>query len=410
MHTARRKPRAKGSRLMSFDPTSELIAEFRKGNMVVLVDDEDRENEGDLVMPATHATPEAINFMARYGRGLICLPLTRERCDAIGLKLMVGDNREAQRTQFTVSIDAARGITTGISAADRATTILAAVRHGATPSDFVQPGHIFPLMSEPGGVLTRAGHTEAGCDLARLAGLEPAAVLVEILNEDGTMARRLDLEQVAQTHGLKLGTIADLIKYRMLNEKTVERAGECRLPTEFGEFRLVAFRARTDGGIHFALVAGEIDPDTPTLIRVHVHDSLHDLTASARRDSGWPVNDALRRVAREGSGIVVVLRPPESPNDVVARIDSYRREDEGEALPQHESGTDLRTFGLGAQILADLGVRKMRVLSAPKRMHAISGFGLEVIEYVNEPDGSSTGDAATRAPPPGDERGSGRAA
>ena len=410
MHTARRKPRAKGSRLMSFDPTSELIAEFRKGNMVVLVDDEDRENEGDLVMPATHATPEAINFMARYGRGLICLPLTRERCDAIGLKLMVGDNREAQRTQFTVSIDAARGITTGISAADRATTILAAVRHGATPSDFVQPGHVFPLMSEPGGVLTRAGHTEAGCDLARLAGLEPAAVLVEILNEDGTMARRPDLEQVAQTHGLKLGTIADLIKYRMLNEKTVERAGECRLPTEFGEFRLVAFRARTDGGIHFALVAGEIDPDTPTLIRVHVHDSLHDLTASARRDSGWPVNDALRRVAREGSGIVVVLRPPESPNDVVARIDSYRREDEGEALPQHESGTDLRTFGLGAQILADLGVRKMRVLSAPKRMHAISGFGLEVIEYVNEPDGSSTGDAATRAPPPGDERGSGRAA
>ena len=410
MHTARRKPRAKGSRLMSFDPTSELIAEFRKGNMVVLVDDEDRENEGDLVMPATHATPEAINFMARYGRGLICLPLTRERCDEIGLKLMVGDNREAQRTQFTVSIDAARGITTGISAADRATTILAAVRHGATPSDFVQPGHVFPLMSEPGGVLTRAGHTEAGCDLARLAGLEPAAVLVEILNEDGTMARRLDLEQVAQTHGLKLGTIADLIKYRMLNEKTVERAGECRLPTEFGEFRLVAFRARTDGGIHFALVAGEIDPDTPTLIRVHVHDSLHDLTASARRDSGWPVNDALRRVAREGSGIVVVLRPPESPNDVVARIDSYRREDEGEALPQHESGTDLRTFGLGAQILADLGVRKMRVLSAPKRMHAISGFGLEVIEYVNEPDGSSTGDAATRAPPPGDERGSGRAA
>ena len=384
MHTARRKPRAKGPLLMPFDPTSELIAEFRNGNMVVLVDDEDRENEGDLVMPAAHATPEAINFMARYGRGLICLPMTRERCDAIGLKLMVGDNREAQRTQFTVSIDAARGITTGISAADRATTVLAAVRPGATPSDFVQPGHVFPLMSEPGGVLTRAGHTEAGCDLARLAGLEPAAVLVEILNDDGTMARRPDLERFAQTHGLKLGTIADLIEYRMLNEKTVERAGECRLPTEFGEFRLVAFRAGTDGEIHFALVAGEIDPETPTLIRVHVRDSLCDLTASRRRDAGWPVDDALRRVAEEGSGVVVVLRAPESPERLAARIDHYRREDEGEALPPHDPGsTDLRTFGLGAQILADLGVRKMRVLSAPKRLHGISGFGLEVIEYVS---------------------------
>ena len=395
---------------MSFDPIDELISEFRNGNMVVLVDDEDRENEGDLVMPASHATPKAINFMARYGRGLICLPMIRERCDMIGLKLMVGDNREAQRTQFTVSIDAAHGITTGISAADRAATILAAVRPGATPSDFVQPGHIFPLMSEPGGVLTRAGHTEAGCDLARLAGLEPAAVLVEILNEDGTMARRPDLERFAQAHGLKLGTIADLIKYRMLNEKTVTRAGECRLPTEFGEFRLVAFRARTDGEMHFALVAGEIDPEEPALIRVHVHDSLHDLTASRRRDAGWPISDALRRVAEEGSGVVVVLRPPEPAGELFARIDAYRREDEGEALPQHDSGTDLRTLGLGAQILADLGVRKMRVLSAPKRLHAISGFGLEVIEYVDESDGASTGAVVTPARPPGGELDPGRAA
>ena len=369
---------------MAFDSIEDLIAEFRNGSMVVLVDDEDRENEGDLVMPGAHATPEAINFMARYGRGLICLPMTRERCDAIGLKLMVGDNREAQRTQFTVSIDAARGVTTGISAADRATTILAAVRPDATPSDFVQPGHVFPLMSEPGGVLTRAGHTEAGCDLARLAGLEPAAVLVEILNEDGTMARRPDLERFAQTHGLKLGTIADLIQYRMLNEKTVERAGECRLPTEFGEFRLVAFRAKTDGRIHYALVAGEIRPEAPTLIRVHVHDSLYDLTGTSRRDAGWPIGDALRRVAEEGCGIVVVLRPPELANEILARIDSYRREDAGEALPQPIARTDLRTFGLGAQILADLGVRRMRVLSAPKRLNAISGFGLEVLQYVDE--------------------------
>ena len=385
---------------MSFDSIDALITEFRNGSMVVLVDDEDRENEGDLVMPAAHATPEAINFMARYGRGLICLPMTRERCDAIGLKLMVGDNREAQRTQFTVSIDAARGVTTGISAADRAATILAAVQPGATPSDFVQPGHVFPLMSEPGGVLTRAGHTEAGCDLARLAGLEPAAVLVEILNEDGSMARRPDLERFAQAHKLKLGTIADLIKYRMLNEKTVERVGDCRLPTEFGEYRLVAFRARTDGRIHYALVAGEIDPDTPTLIRVHVHDSLNDLTASRRRDAGWPIGDALRRITQEGRGVVVVLRPPEPPNEIIARIDSYRREDDGEALPQHDDGTDLRTVGLGAQIIADLGVRRMRVLSAPKRLHAISGFGLEVVEYVDEHVAS----------PVGNERESGRAA
>ena len=395
---------------MSFDSIDALITEFRNGNMVVLVDDEDRENEGDLIMPAAHATPEAINFMARYGRGLICLSITRERCDAIGLKLMVGDNREAQRTRFTVSIDAARGTTTGISAGDRATTILAAVRPGATPADFVQPGHIFPLMSEPGGVLTRAGHTEAGCDLARLAGLEPAAVLVEILNEDGTMARRPDLEKFARTHGLKLGTIADLIKYRMLNEKTVERVGECRLPTEFGDFRLVAFRARTDDRIHYALVAGTIDPAEPTLIRVHVHDSLCDLAATRRRDAGWPLGDALRRVAEEGRGVVVVLRPPESPNEVIARIDSYRREDEGEALPQQDASTDLRTFGLGAQIIADLGVRRMRVLSAPKRLHAISGFGLEVVEYVDEPVGSPAGDTGRRTPRLEDGRDPGRAA
>jgi len=371
---------------MSFDSIDDLITEFRDGNMVVLVDDEDRENEGDLVMPAVHVTPEAINFMARYGRGLICLPMTRERCDALGLKLMVGDNREAQGTQFTVSIDAAHGISTGISAADRAETIHAAVRQGARPSDFVQPGHIFPLMSEPGGVLTRAGHTEAGCDLARLAGLEPAAVVVEILNEDGTMARRPDLERFAEHHGLKVGTIADLIKYRMLNEKTVERVGECRLPTEFGEFRLVAFRARTDDRIHYALVAGAIEPDTPALVRVHIHDSLYDLTGSLRPDAGWPVGDALRRVAAEGHGVVVVLRPPEPAGEIIARIDAYRREDAGEALPQQDSGADLRTFGLGAQILADLGVRRMRVLSAPKRLHALSGFGLEVVEYVNERD------------------------
>ncbi len=367
---------------MPFDCAADLIAEFEKGKMVVLVDDEDRENEGDLVMPAVHVTAEAINFMSRYGRGLICLPMTRKRCDQIGLRPMVGDNREAQHTQFTVSIDAAAGISTGISAADRATTVLAAIRPDASASDFVQPGHVFPLIAMPGGVLTRAGHTEAGCDLARLAGLEPAAVIVEILNEDGTMARRPDLEKFAQDHGLKIGAIADLIEYRMLNEKTVKRAGECALPTEFGDFRLVSYRSDIDDRVHFALVCGEIDSENPTLTRVHVHDPLSDLTAGLR-DAGWPIRDALRRVSEEGAGVVVVLRPFESEENMAARIDAWRREDAGETGPAHDSGPNLRTFGLGAQILADLGVRRMRVLSAPKRIHGLSGFGLEVVEYIS---------------------------
>ncbi|MBF2758744.1 MAG: 3,4-dihydroxy-2-butanone-4-phosphate synthase [Ectothiorhodospiraceae bacterium AqS1] len=367
---------------MPFDSPADLIAEFEKGRMVVLVDDEDRENEGDLIMPAVHVTADAINFMSRYGRGLICLPMTHRRCDQIGLRPMVGDNREAQKTQFTVSIDAAEGISTGISAADRATTILAAIRPDAAPCDFVQPGHIFPLIAMPGGVLTRAGHTEAGCDLARLAGLEPAAVIVEILNEDGTMARRPDLEAFAKTHSLKIGAIADLIEYRMLNEKTVERTGECVLPTEFGEFRLVSYRSDIDGRAHFALVAGDIDPEAPTLVRVHVHDPLSDLTAS-RRDAGWPIRDALRRVSEEGAGVVVVLRPCESEENLVARVEAWRKEDAGETGPAHDSGENLRTFGLGAQVLADLGVRRMRVLSAPKRIHGLSGFGLEIVEYVS---------------------------
>ena len=370
---------------MTFHSSEDLIEEFRQGRMVVLVDDEDRENEGDLVMPASLVTPEAINFMTKFGRGLICMPLTRERCEQLGLRLMVSDNREAHHTKFTVSIDAARGITTGISAADRARTIADAVAPDARPSDLVQPGHIFPLQCEPGGVLSRAGHTEAGCDLARLAGLEPAAVLVEILNEDGSMARRPELERFAAHHGLKIGTIADLITYRMMNEKTVRRVGECALPTRHGAFRLVAYQESVTGAVHLALVRGSIDPESPTLVRVHVQDSLCDVTHSERGDCGWPSGDALARIDREGAGVVVVLRHEERAEDLIRRIQDYAAQDDGDPRPEPhgDAPEDLRTYGVGAQILLDLGVRRMRVLSSPKRLHGLSGFGLEVVEYVS---------------------------
>ena len=358
------------------------VADIRDGKMVILVDDADRENEGDLCIAAEKVTPEAINFMVTHGRGLICMPMTQERCQQLGLPLMVSDNREAHHTKFTVSIDAARGITTGISAADRATTVRDAVAPRAGPSDLVQPGHIFPLQAEPGGVLSRAGHTEAACDLARLAGQEPAAVIVEILNEDGSMARRPELELFAQKHSLKIGTIADLINYRMLNEKTVKRVSECALPTRHGAFRLVSFTDTVTGALHFALVRGQVNPDEPTLIRVHVQDILCDLLHSERGDCGWPLSAAMQRIDAEGAGIVVVLGKEPGVDELLGRIEDYRAVDEGEERAPAEQGEDLRTYGVGAQILLDLGVRQMRVLSAPKRMHGISGFGLEVVEYV----------------------------
>ena len=369
---------------MAFQSAAELIESFRNGKMVILVDDEDRENEGDLVMPASLVSAEDINFMVTHGRGLICMPMSAQRCQQVGLKLMVSDNREAHHTKFTVSIDAARGITTGISAADRAKTVRAAVAPDAKPSDLVQPGHIFPLQAEPGGVLSRAGHTEAACDLARLAGLEPAAVIVEILNEDGSMARRPDLEAFAKRHQLCIGTIADLINYRMVNEKTVHRVSECALPTRYGSFRLVGFQEQVTGTLHFALVRGRIDPEVPTLIRVHVRDVLCDMLGSERGDCGWPLAAAMERIDRDGGGIVVILRHHQSASELIERLQDYRAEDDGNGVRSRaEVGEDLRTYGVGAQILIDLGVRKMRVLSAPKRLHGLSGFGLEVTEYVN---------------------------
>ncbi|MFA5938793.1 MAG: bifunctional 3,4-dihydroxy-2-butanone-4-phosphate synthase/GTP cyclohydrolase II [Sinimarinibacterium sp.] len=368
------------NRSARLDPPEEVIADIKAGKMVILMDDEDRENEGDLIMAAELVRPEDINFMARYGRGLICLTLTPERCRQLRLPQMVSRNEEIHRTAFTVSIEAASGVTTGISAHDRAHTVRAAVKADARPEDLVQPGHIFPLMAQPGGVLTRAGHTEAGCDLARLAGLAPAAVIVEILNEDGTMARRPDLERFAREHGLKLGTIADLIRYRLDNEHTVERVAETHVETEFGEFRLVTYQDSLDNTVHLALVKGTVDPGQPTLVRVHIRNTLQDVLGVRHEEFAWPLRRALQRVAEEGAGVVVLLRKPETSRELLQQIVSLNKatlEEHG-----HDPRQVLRTYGIGAQILSDLGVKRMRVLSAPKRMQGISGFGLEVIDYV----------------------------
>lgn len=364
---------------MALNSSKEIIEDIRQGKMVVLMDDEDRENEGDLIMAAEHVTPEAINFMVTHARGLVCLPMTVERCRTLNLPLMV-DNNEAQfSTNFTVSIEAAQGVTTGISAADRAQTILAAVGKDAVAEDIVQPGHIFPLIAKEGGVLNRAGHTEAGVDLARLAGCEPASVIVEILNEDGTMARRPDLETFAKKHDLKIGTIADLIEYRNLNETTIEQVAKCKLPTEFGEFDLVTFKDVIDNQVHFAMCKGEINSETPTLVRVHLQNSFSDLLGSQRsieRSMGLP--EAMKTIAENG-GVLVLLGKDE---DLINQAKQFQAEDKGET-PTHAPWTgSSRTVGVGSQILASLSVKKMRLLSKPKKYHALSGYGLEVVEYV----------------------------
>ena len=315
---------------MPISPVIEIIDELKHGHMVVLMDDEDRENEGDLVMAAVHARPEDVNFMARYGRGLICLTLTQERCRQLQLPLMVSDTHHRRVTNFTVSIEAAEGVTTGISAADRARTIQAAVKSGAMPSDIVQPGHIFPLMAQRGGVLARAGHTEAGVDLARLAGLEPASVICEIMNEDGTMARLPELEEFAKRHELKIGTIADLIRYRTEHESTIQRVGECLMPTEFGDFRVVAFHDDIGDAVHLALVRGDIHRDRPVLVRVHVQESLLDLVTTAHRAGSWTLHEALAHVTEEGAGVVVILQQEEKPADLVQRIRHFQ--EPGKAL------------------------------------------------------------------------------
>jgi 3,4-dihydroxy 2-butanone 4-phosphate synthase/GTP cyclohydrolase II len=360
----------------------EIIADLRQGKMVIIMDDEDRENEGDLVMAAVFTRPEDVNFMARYGRGLICLTLTPERCQSVRLPLMVNENKTPHSTNFTVSIEAAVGVTTGISAADRARTIQAAVAAEAKPDDLVQPGHIFPLMAKSGGVLNRAGHTEAGCDLARLAGVEPAAVIVEILNEDGTMARRPDLEVFAQEHNLKIGTIADLIHYRIQHENTLERISECAYPTEFGDFRLYAYQDRNDDNLHLALVMGQVSGDEPVLVRVHARNLLDDVLASKRSDCNMPIRLAMQKIAEEGRGVLVVIRQSENNKALAELIHSYKLADNGIANAGQAPHPDWRTTGTGARILADLGVRKLKVLGSQKKYVALSGFDLEVAEHV----------------------------
>jgi 3,4-dihydroxy 2-butanone 4-phosphate synthase/GTP cyclohydrolase II len=361
------------------DTIDGILADIRAGRMVIMMDDEDRENEGDLIMAASLVRPEDVNFMARYGRGLICLTLTRERCRQLRLPLMVSETDENHGTNFTLSIEAAEGVTTGISAYDRAHTVRTAVRPDAEPEDLKQPGHVFPIMAQPGGVLTRAGHTEAGCDLARLAGLEPAAMIVEILNEDGSMARRPDLEAFASRHGVRIATIADLIRYRVQKERTVEHIVERTVPTVFGEFELHAYEDHVNKTVHFALVKGALRPDRPALVRVHLQNTLGDVLGLSWDDLGWPLANAMRRIAGEG-GVVVILRQPENPAELVEHLARHS----GPAVQEDSDGaTVLRTYGIGAQILTDLGVKRMRVLSAPKMMHGISGFGLEVVEYVN---------------------------
>jgi len=381
-NTLRRAARFRKNAL-KLNTIDELLEDLRRGRMIVVMDDEDRENEGDLVMAAERVRPEDVNFMARYGRGLICLTLTRERCRQLRLPLMVSETDQVHLTNFTVSIEATEGVTTGISAYDRSHTIRTAVAREARPEDLRQPGHIFPLMAQPGGVLTRAGHTEAGCDLARLAGFEPAAVIVEILNEDGTMARRPDLERFAREHDLRIGTIADLIRYRLHNERTVERVSDQEVDTEFGRFRMCWYEDHVHRTVHAALVKGDPTRSPPPLVRVHLKDTLRDVIG-VQGEGGWTLRSVMQRIAAEPAGVVIILRQLESPRDIMESVKALEAGGlQHESTPPHPGGTVLRTYGVGAQILQDLGVRRMRVLSSPKQMLGISAFDLEVTEYVD---------------------------
>ncbi|WP_024679853.1 bifunctional 3,4-dihydroxy-2-butanone-4-phosphate synthase/GTP cyclohydrolase II [Pseudomonas syringae] len=368
---------------MAFDRIEDIIEDYRQGKMVLLVDDEDRENEGDLLLAADCCTAQAISFMAREARGLICLTLTDEHCKRLGLEQMVPSNGSVFATAFTVSIEATTGVTTGISAADRTRTVQAAVNPGAVPEDLVQPGHIFPLRARDGGVLTRAGHTEAGCDLARMAGFTPASVIVEVMNDDGSMARRPDLELFAEKHGIRIGTIADLIHYRLSTEHTIVRIGERELPTVHGTFRLFSYEDRIEGGVHMAMVMGDIRREDPTLVRVHVVDPLRDLVgAEYTGPANWTLWAALQRVAEEGRGVVVVLANHESSQALLERIPQLTQP------PRQYTRSQSRIYsevGTGAQILQDLGIGKLRHLGPPLKYAGLTGYDLEVIESIPFP-------------------------
>jgi 3,4-dihydroxy 2-butanone 4-phosphate synthase/GTP cyclohydrolase II len=361
-------------------PVEEIVAELKAGRMVILVDEEDRENEGDLVLASDHVTPEAVNFMARFGRGLICLTLTRERCEFLKLPPMAAQNGTVYSTAFTVSIEAAEGVTTGISASDRARTIQVAVAKNTQASDLVQPGHVFPLQAVEGGVLIRAGHTEAGCDLAAMAGCSPSAVICEIMNDDGTMARLPDLQTFASEHGLKIGTIAGLIEHRSRTESLVNAISSRSMQTAHGEFKAVAYQDSTSGAVHLALIKGQWDKDHAVLARVHEPLSVLDALEPDRIMHSWGLDAAMRRIAKEGAGVIVLLNCGESGAQLLSQFDGTARSAHG----PERGRMDLRSYGVGAQILRDCGVQKMRLLGNPRRMPSMAGYGLEITGYVSK--------------------------
>ncbi len=362
---------------MKISTTQDIVTDLKAGKMVILVDEEDRENEGDLVVAADFITPEVINFMATHGRGLICLTLTEEHCHQLNLPLMVSSNQSFLGTNFTLSIEAASGVTTGISAADRSHTVRVAVKAGAKPEDIIQPGHIFPLMAQNGGVLMRAGHTEAGCDLANMAGLTPAAVICEILKEDGSMARLPDLMEFAEKHQLKIGTIADLIHYRSCTESLVTREFSRAIDTINGQFNLTAYRDEISKAVHLTLTKGEINPETETLVRVHEPLSVIDLLDINNKTHAWSINSALAYIAEAGKGVIVLLHCQEHPTDLI----EYIKQSDANT-PYTAEKSDLRDHGIGAQILKDLNVGKMKLMATPRKMPSMTGFGLEVTNYI----------------------------
>ncbi|MFY0991084.1 bifunctional 3,4-dihydroxy-2-butanone-4-phosphate synthase/GTP cyclohydrolase II [Halomonas sp. C05BenzN] len=368
-------------------PIEELIEDIRQGKMVILMDDEDRENEGDIIMAAEKVEAEHINFMARHARGLICLPMTRSRCERLQLPLMVRDNASGFGTKFTLSVEAAEGVTTGISAADRARTVQAAVARDARPEDIVQPGHIFPLMAEPGGVLRRAGHTEAACDLSALAGLDPSGVICEVMNDDGSMARRPELERFAAEHGLKMGTIADLIHYRIHNEQTVEPVEATPVQTAFGELSLHVFRDSIQGAHHLALVKGRPTPETLTTVRVHLADVMRDLLGLQKGEAGhWTTHSALEEVARAEHGVFVLLDDGRPRQDLLDYLEVFLERRRSPRTSDSDGAGNYLTIGTGSQILRHLGVGRMRLLSSPWKFSALSGFDLEVVERLGPED------------------------